>query len=246
MILNVNIGEAVKFTQKLKELNRSAFPSAVRGALNKAVYDVKTNTMPFKAAEDFVNRSPNFFRANSKFENASGFNVNSMVSKVGFTETNLKGGNNFAVKDLQQQEYGGVIDKRSYVPLEGARGGSMGSLVKPNARLRKIRKIANPINVKAKNPRQAFVKSVYFAGKGGYVLGEHNGNGILWRVNSLNKTEGGQFKLTAMYSFKENRKVRVKGTSFMKEASLKSASKMESYYAEEAQRQINKLEGGHH
>jgi hypothetical protein len=247
MNLNINTDAVVGMTNKLEALHKSALPSAVRGTLNKAAYDLKTVTMPAKADAAFVKRSDNFFRANSKYEYATGFKVDSMIAKVGFVSEKLKGGDNYAVKDLEKQEDGGSINKRAFVPLEGARkDNTMASLVKPNARLKKIRTIINPINAKAKNAKEAFVKSVMFAGKGGFVLGELGGNQILWRVNSLNKTKGGNFKLTALYSFKAGRQAKVRPTFFMRSASLESAKKMEKYYIDEAKRQIHKLEGGHH
>ena len=247
MRLNINSSAVVGFTNKLEKLHRSALPSAVRGALNKCAYDVKTVTMPEKAASSFIKREPNFFKANSKFLYATGFNVNTMISTVGFVSTNLKGANNYSVKDLEQQENGGVIDKRAFVPLEGARkGNNMNTSVKANLRLRKIRNIVNPRNAKAKNAKEAFVKSVVFAGKGGFVLGDMNGKQVLWRINSLNKTDTGHFKLTAMYSYHEGRKIKVRGTLFMRNASMLTAKKMSKFYIDEAQRQIHKLSGGHH
>jgi len=87
-VLNVNTNEVVKYTVKLEKLTRSAFPSAIRGALNKSAYDLKTKTMPKEARSTFVERDPRFFIANSKFENATGFNINAMKSSVGFVENN--------------------------------------------------------------------------------------------------------------------------------------------------------------
>jgi hypothetical protein len=247
MNLNINTDAVVGMTNKLEKLHKSALPSAVRGSLNNAAYDLKTNTMPSKADATFVKRSDNFFKANSKYEYATGFKVDAMVARVGFIENKLKGGDNYSVKDLEQQENGGSINNRAFVPLEGARkDNSMTGLVKPNMRLKRIKTIINPINAKAKNVKEAFIKSVMFAGKGGFVLGELGGNGILWGVNSTSRTEDGKFKLTALYSFKAGRQAKVKGTGFMRSASLESAKKMEKYYIEEAKRQIHKLEGGHH
>jgi hypothetical protein len=240
MRLDVNSSGVFKFTRMLEKMQRSALPSAIRGALNKAVFDVKTNTMP-ASADVFTKRQPNFFKANSKFENASGFNVDSMKATVGFTEHGLKGGNNYSVKDLEQQEYGGDIDKKGFIPLAPARtGNNPGKSVRANSRLKSITKIVNPRDAKAKNAKQAFVKSVAFAGKGGFVLGNFNGKQILWRVNSLKKVDG-HFKLTALYSFKQGRKAHVKATGFMRNASLDTAKKLESFYIEEAKRQIAKL-----
>ncbi|KKN42121.1 hypothetical protein LCGC14_0716250, partial [marine sediment metagenome] len=74
-ILNVNTDEVVRYSNKLEKLHRSAFPIAIRGTLNNAAFDVKQKTMPVSAEKEFVNRQPNFFKANSKVNMAKGFNV---------------------------------------------------------------------------------------------------------------------------------------------------------------------------
>lgn len=243
MELNINTDAVVRYTNMLEKMHRSALPSAVRGTLNKAVFDIKTNTMPKSADETFVKRAPNFFKANSKFEKAVGFDVDSMKAMVGFVDNNLKGGgNNYAVKDLEQQEYGGTIDKKSFIPIQSARvANSNNKPVRANARLAKIRKLVDARKVSGKNNKQKFVHAVSEAGVGGFVLSELNGQSILWRVNSLKRTADGKFKLTALYLFKEGRSVRVNNTNFMKKASLKSASSLDDFFIAEAQRQIDKL-----
>jgi hypothetical protein len=225
-------------------LHKSAFPSAVRGALNDAAFDVKTRSMPHQANIDFVNRAPNFFKANSRFENATGFAINSMKSTVGFVDTTLKSGHNFAIRELEQQESGGTIDKKSFIPMDEARSGTnKNRLVKPNARLKSIKNIVVQNKASGKSEGQKFAKSVAFAGVGGFVLGTlPNGKKILWRVNSINKTAEGKFKLTAMYSFREDRTVHVKPTNFMKVASISSGNRIENFYIKQAERQIKKFE----
>lgn len=237
MQLNINTDAAVRFTNTLEKLHKSALPSAIRGTLNSAVFDVKTSTMPTKADATFKKREPNFFKANSRFENATGFNVNSMKATVGFIEGRLKGDNNYAVRDLEQQEEGGSIDKRSFKPLEKARRGGTG-VVRSNARLAEIKNIVNSKNSRAANKMQEFIKASVFAGRDGYVLG---GN-VLWKVTSLKRTGRNiRFKKNKLYSFNKNGKAKVQATGFMKKASLESAHKMEAYYIQQAGRQIAKF-----
>lgn len=241
MQLNINTDAVVMFVRTLEKINKSALPVAIRGALNKAAFDVKQNTMPTLASQIFKNRSPNFFKANSRVEMAAGFDIKSMKSIVGFTEKGLNGENNFSVKDLEQQEDGGIIRGRSFIPANPARGGSNSKPVRPTNRIGKITKIINAVKAKGINDRQKFVKSAILAGAGGYVIGDLKGKKILWRINSLRKTKYGQFKLTALYSFKNKRSVTVKSTGFMKKASLQSAAGIEEYFIAEAKRQIDKL-----
>lgn len=239
MFLNINSSAVVSYTNTLEQMHRSALPSAIRGALNKAVFDVKKNTLQKAADASFEKRQPNFFKANSKFENAKGFNVSTMQATVGMVETSLKGnGHNYAIKDLEQQESGGVIKKKSFIPLSGARiGGNASKNVRANARLSNIKKIIEARNSPGKNSRSRFVHAILAAGVGGFVLSGSK----LFRVNSLRKTNGRFMDKTALYDFKKGRSVRVSHTGFMKKASLQSAEKIEGFFVDEARRQIDKL-----
>lgn len=238
MQLNINTDASVVFTNTLEKMHRSALPSAIRGTLNSAVFDVKKNTLQRSADATFEKRQPNFFKANSKFENAKGFNVASMKATVGMKEDNLKGRSNYAVKDLEQQEEGGVIRKKSFIPMAGARiGGNNSKNVRANARLSAIKKIVDSKKASGKSARSRFVHAILEAGAGGFVLSGSK----LFRINSLRKSGGRFMDKTALYDFKKGRSVRVQQTGFMRKASLQSAAKMEGFYMIEAQRQIDKL-----
>lgn len=241
-VININTDAAVIFTNQLEKMSRSALPVAVRGTLNKAAFNTKKITMPEEAASSFEKRSPNFFKANSRVEMATGFNISSMKATIGFVSDNLKGQNNYAVENLEQQEHGGAIRKRAFIPMNQARAGNSHSKnVRPNARLSALKKIVNARDAKGVNSRQKFIKSAIYAGKGGLVLASSNGRTILWRVNSLKKTKGGKLKLTPLYTFRQNRSISVKKTSFMRKSSIKSAANLEKYFIAEAERQLKKL-----
>ena len=238
--LNINTDEVVRWTNKLEKMHRSALPLAIRGSLNSAAFDVKQKTMP-STSKVFTNRSKNFFKANSSVLMAKGFKAKSMQAMVGFTSARLKGGDNFAVKDLEQQERGGKIGGKSFIPSDEARGGSNTKAVKPINRLSAITNIINAKNFRG-NKKQRLIRAIHRAGKGGYVLGSAiSGENTLFRVKSLNKK--GAFKLTPLYDFKKGRKVSVTGTGFMRIASLKSGRKIESFYIKEAKKQIKRLTG---
>lgn len=249
-VLNINTSAAVRFTNELEQLSRSALPVAIRGALNNTAFDVKKNSMPIAAQNAFKQRQQNFFRANSRVEVARGFNTKTMRSMIGFTSTGLKGGaTNYAVRDLQEQEYGGTINKRSYVPLDQARGGSGMNVVRPRNRLSAIKNIVNAGNVQGNSVRGKFAKAVQKAGKGGYVISNNKYGKILFRVKSVGafnnrfrgKMGGGEMKLEPLYSYKEKRSIHVRRTAFMENASLVSLRKMERFYIVEAKKQISKV-----
>lgn len=245
MTLNINTDAAIKFTNKLEKLHRSALPVAVRSALNSAAFNVKQKTMPAESESAFVNRQKNFFKANSRVDMAKGFNLKTMKATVGFTDQGLQGNNNYAVKDLEQQEYGGTLKKKSFIPTDTARGGGSAVPVRPKNRLSAISRIANSKNVKGKNKHERFVKSAVYAGVGGYVIG----SGMLFRVSSIKikkakvigRYSNTKIKVTPIYSYKENRQVNVKATGFMRSASLRSAGHLEKFYQVEAEKQIKRL-----
>ena len=240
-VLNINTDEVVKFTAKLEKMHRSALPVAIRTALNSAAFDVKKSTMPASAERTFTNREKNFFKANSKVEMARGFNVKSMQATVGFSEQSLKGSTNYAVKDLEQQEYGGTIDSKSFIPMDPARGGNKVRPVRPVNRLATINKLTNSQKGSGKSLKNKFIRSAIAAGVGGYVLGNFVRK-QLFRVDDIKKKRGKTFiKKTPLYSYEENRTVTVKATGFMREASLQSGNKIEKYYIREAEKQFKRL-----
>lgn len=250
MVLNVNTEAAVIFSNKLEKMHKSAFPNAVRGALNKAAFHTKMESLPKSAYKEFVNRSPNFFKAFSKVEMAKGFNINQMKSTVGFTSQGLQGSNNFAVQDLEEQEHGGSIGGRSFVPLKESRlGGNSARPVRPGNRIGKIKKIIKAEDVKSTNGRQRYIraatkaKSLY--SENAYVLGnDRNGRQTLSRINriDINRKKGTiKIKRTPLYTYKKGFKARVKGTDFAKRAALESGLKIRQFYIDEALRQFEKL-----
>lgn len=228
---NVDTDAVVEFTNKLEKLNNSAFPIAVRGTLNGLAFDIKKNTMP-KSSKRFVSRRKNFFKATSRVEMAKGLNVNSMESKVGFLSKNL------ADQDLEQQEHGGKIKHRSFVPLKGSRvsKNQKRSVSKKN-RIKNIRNVVNVSSQKGRNNGQKFLVSVLKAGVGGFILNKNT----LFRVKSIREKKGKNvFKLEALYSYEKGRSVKVRATNFMKKATEKTIKGSDDLYIKEAERQFEK------
>lgn len=243
MKLDINTDAAVQYSNTLEKLGKTALPNAVRGTLNKAVFDVKKNTLEESSSKKFTKRQANFFKANSRFENARGSKISEMKATVGMVSKNLQGKNNYAVKDLQQQESGGSIDKKTFIPTVNARrGGALKGLVKPNLRLSAIQDKINSVRKinNAKNASEAFIKAAVFAGAGGFVLYK----GMVFRIDlpprSNLKSGKTVIKRTPVYSVKKDRRVSVKPTSFMKSAALETAKKMQQFYEDEANRQLKK------
>ena len=244
MKFNVDTSKLVVHTNRLEKMSRSAFPVAVRGTLNDAAFDVKTRTMPASATSTFKHRQKNFFKANSKFVKADGFNINSMESNIGFYENKLQNqGHNFSIDDLNQQEEGGVIKKKSFIPQGQARKSANG-IVRANARLSNIKKIANRANVKGSSWAQEMIKSAVFVGVGGFLLTEQFAKargGALFRIKSIKRVKGHTyFVAEKLYSFMKGRTIIAKPTHFMQHASMTTAAKMDDFYIKRALDQYRK------
>lgn len=241
-ILKVNNKAVIEYTNKLEKMRKYDLPLAVRGTLNKAAFNLKQVTMPASAEATFTKRKENFFKANSRVQMANGFNINSMRSVVGFTTMNAKE-NYKSVLELKQQEHGGVIPDRDYIPLDEARIGNSASkqVSAPN----RIKKINLSAVVHAKNMpgsrKQKFLAAAIKASKGGYVTAGLNKQ-LLRKVLSIKYVDGRTVvKSKAIYSHKPNRNVKIDSTFFMKKASINTSKKLNTFYISEAQRRIAKF-----
>lgn len=232
-------------SERLKDLNRSAFPVAVRETLTDCARDMKMQTILKSAKEKFTEREPNFFKANSSYDRATGFSVGNMKATVGMAESKLRGGDNYAIKDLEEQEFGGQIENKSFIPMNEARSGkSPKKLVRPNARLKYIKNIVNIKNVKGENKAQRFLLAAMKAGNGGYVLGAVNkGESVLWKINSVSsslKSKGLVVKANPLYDYSRNRAITVKPRHFMEKAGSDTHKKIDDFYIERAEKAFQK------
>lgn len=242
----------------LNKVHKAAMPNAIRGTLNDEAYDLKTKTMPKSADDEFVNRTKTFFKANSKFIKATGFEINSMRSTVGFYENKLKNKEtNYAIKDLEDQEKGGGIDGRSFIPMRQARIGGTGVTktkyrrdnMKDFIDARKVRSISGHSapkllqSVRKQKLIRAAIKSSIVFGPNAYVLGNPNSAGTqtLFKVERFLKVgDKLDIKLTPLFNFSKNRKVKVQATNFMREAAEVTHKKAPMFYKKQAERQIAK------
>lgn len=244
MIIDINSREVVRFAAKLERMSKSALPVAVRQTLNSAAFDVKQKTMPESAKKQFIQRSPNFFKANSKVTPASGFDVKGMVATVGFIPLS---GTNKAVDDLEQQEHGGGIEGRSFVGVKSARvGQSTSKPIRANARISDIKKrLVNAKRATGRSNKERFIKSALHAGIGGEILGNRvseKGSRFVFRVKAIKRVKSRTVvKTELLYAYKKGRVVNPKATHFMQSASEKSGGIMEAKFKEHAQRAINKI-----
>lgn len=261
-VLTIDTRELIGFTKRLENLSKTALPNVVRKTLNDAAMDVKKTTMP-ESSHVFTQRQKNFFTANSRVEFAqNSSSISNMQSSVGFMEKGLKGENNYSVKDLEQQEAGGKIAGRSFIPTKNARiGNSNTGLVKAQFRLSSImEKIANAADFTGKNDRQKFIHAASFVGKGGFVIGTGEESNFVYYIAWIGRTDKrhsvskrglgaamlnrkGNTVVNAIpiYSIEGGRNVNVEGTHFMEKASEKTTKKMEKFFIINAEERFKRV-----
>lgn len=262
--INIESKELVKVTNRLARAGRTALPNAVKGTLNSAAFDVKKNTMPKSVKKTFTEREKTFFKSTSRVNMATGSRIEDLKSVVGFYAGQGKKEAGRATKNLEQQEEGGQIGGRSFVPTDKARiSNSSGRPVKSNLRLTALKGVVNADKVRMQrvnkatgrmnrvaNKKQQFVRAAFKAkslfGTNAYVLGNRcgDGNQTLSKINSItkNKRTGKlTIKRTAIYTYKKGRKIKVARTNFMKRAANETHLNIGAIYQKEAIRQLKKL-----
>ena len=231
--INVNSDAVVKFSDKLERSSRSAFPVAVRQTLNDAAFADKKR-LPAIAKKEFTVRNKGFFPRFSKVEKAQGFNVNTMNAQIGFIPTEP------AARNLEQQEKGGRIKDRSFVPMDKARTGKKHEkLVRKKFRVEELKKQGvRQVRKGGKKGRSRFIRAVFQAGTGGLVL---YGN-TLFHVDKINNKAKGRAKLkiTPLYDYQKGRAVQVQATNFMARNSKISARQMDNFYIKNAKKRLIK------
>ena len=236
--ININSSATVVLAQRLENLHRSGLPVAVRQTLNAAAFDVKKTTMPKTSSAAFTNRIKNFFKSNSKTFAATGFDIQKMQASTGFVGTDQ------AIDDLVQQERGGTITSRGYIPMDAARVSKS-----PDKRVRTSDRLSKKKIIDSRkgtgSMKQRFVRAAIKAEEtNSFVLGNHDVTN-LYRVDEIIPIGIGRggihIKLTAIYSYKEGRKVRVKATRFMEKAAVETSTKMATDFNKFGKAQVERI-----
>lgn len=215
MKLDVNTDSAIQLTAKLEKLHRSAFPSAVRNTLNDVAFETK-KLIPKKAEGKFTIRQNNLFSSFTKVEKANGWNVNSMVSKIGIDGSKPKGEK--VAKGLEVQETGGNLKGRKLTPHNMGRiSGSYGKKLKFQKRFDKISSIGtSKIRVKG---------SKYFR------IDKGSKGTVFEKVGK---------RITPIYNYRSNPITKLKKQPFIEPSAKESIKQMELIYKKNAEFQFKK------
>lgn len=248
-VLHVNSDQLAALSNKLEKLGSTTLPNVVRRSLNAAALDMKQSTLPESARRSFVTRDENFIKAKSRVNYAKGKLINDLRAEIGMLPGKSRGKSD-AVDNLQEQEYGGNIEHRSWVPNDSIREGGTrtGKLLAKN----RLGKMKGKVFVKAedspeKRLKQKWIRSAIYAkktlGNNAFVLGnEWRGRQTLSRIDNIIYGSGGiKIERTPIYSFKKGRNVSVKGTRFVKRAAHESKLKIEDVFITEARKRFERV-----
>lgn len=212
--LDVNTDASIQLTARLERLHRSAFPSAVRNTLNDAAFEAK-KLIPKKANENFTVRQKNLFSRFSKVEKAKGFDINSMVSKVGLDGTTQPK----LIDGLAKQETGGTLKGRKLTPHNEARvSGSYGKKLKSKHQFKNIGKIGTR-NKRIRNAKYFVIE---------------NGNKETVFENLGNN------KIKPVYNKRKSKNTTLKKKPFIAPSAIEASRKMERFYFKNANYQFTR------
>ncbi len=226
------------------------FPIVVRQTLTSAALDVKTITMPDTSRTDFIHRKATFFKANSRAEKATGFDIDMMRAVVGFKPK--PGDKSHSVEDLDAQEEGTDIGySRAFVALSTARVGAIwqGLIRNKNKRNGQRDFAINAAGIKSRyapTEKSKYVLAAIEAAKSGrLVIGSkinQRGNKMAWRPDHINRFFGNTYVVaTPLFAVKKDRRVVPPATHFMHNASDTTATKMPVFFIVNAERRLNKV-----
>lgn len=227
-----------KLTVALAGLHRSAYPSAIRGTLNRAAFDVKGRTLKISTTKAFNDRSNfRFFKALSGVNKAKGFDVGSMVSETGMVKTSRPSDD---VNNFGAYEGTAPSKQRSFIPIDKTRvGGNRDKKRSGRNQFNKIPKFIRSSMSSGKSQKQKLIKSAIIAKKGGYVLHKKT----LFRVTTLQssiKQRRLKVKFKPIYSYDSGRVDRLKKNKFMTKAGELTVFRINDFFLKEAEFQINK------
>lgn len=209
MRLDINTNEAIKLTAKLERLHRSALPSAIRNTLNQTAFNAKKE-VPKIASNNFTIRQANLFKRSVLVGKASGFNVNTMASKVG-----IDGSMKTLSDGLEKQETGGNLVGSKLVAHNLSRISSSAS-----KKVKKKNYIQNISNVGT--ARKRVKGSKYF------------------RIKSTIFERTSAKKITPLYTVKKSRVTRLKAKPFIYPSALIASRSMNDEFQKQAEFQIRK------
>ena len=241
---NVNTDAAIILTAKLERMNKSAFPSAVRSTLSDGAFAMKQKEILVSAKRNMTVRNPSVFKKFTGVKKATGFNVKTMQSEVGFIpKEGVKGSK--IPEGMERNEVGGIDDDGWMYMAKTRISNSKDRLVRKGERFNKgkVLNIRRARNIATKKASRFIVNSYEsFKQKKAFHFYSKN-NIFLVRATSFSQDSSGEtnIKLDFLMRRRKDFNAKAKATYFNREAAIATSKQMEGFYAKNATFQFNKV-----
>ncbi len=239
--LNVNTDAVILLTAKLERLNKSAFPSAVRSTLNDSAFEMKGKNILESAKKNMTVRNKTVFKKFTGVKKATGFDVKSMQSEVGFIpKDGVKGGK--VPEGMEKNEVGGSDNTGAMYMKDSRTSNSRNRLVRRKARfdksslakgrVRTKKRVSNTMNLISSFEEK---KPIFIETKKGKFLVE------VTDMSYNMGTKKHDFKVKWLMRSRKKNVADIKATHFNQEAAIKTSKQIDEFYNKNATFQFNKV-----
>lgn len=234
--MNVNCNAMIALTSKLERLNKTAFPAAVRSSLSDCAFEMKKVNILASAEKNMVIRNKAFFKRYTGVKRATGNNVNSMYSEVGFQDRGEQKAKKAVNKGMEANEVGGDDGDGAMYMKDSRTSGSMRKGVRRNSRFNKSKIAKTKSNAtfmqrawtSLKDNAPVFIKT----SKGNFLV----------QVTSMDKNAGKtDVKMKWLMRSRSKNHAHAHATHFVREAALVTQKMIPEFYLKNAEYQFNKV-----
>jgi hypothetical protein len=241
-MITVDTKEIVKLTAQLTSVHRAAFPNAVRFTLSDLAFDVKKNTLlPALSQSEMIIRSPQFFKRYSGAQKATGWDISAMQSQVGMIPS---GGATKAVGRLKEQEEGGTLTNRSFVPDIKVRiGANERGRVRRSGYMNRLSLVGHI----SRGDKLSLIRTVTGtrissggSGKGNVIIY----GSVLYEIQGFKRIRQSdiiKLHLKKLYAYRKDREIHLKPQRFMQRSAMESGQKLQDIFNKNAERQLKKF-----
>jgi len=242
--VDVDSSAMAEYSQKMRKINRTALPVAIRNTLNGAAFLDKKTNFPGSASRNFPNgKNKTFFKRYTGVKKAVGYDVNKMVSEMGMMDMGNKSVRT-ALENMRKQEAGGIIDT-GFSYLKEARGGKEHGKVRTANYYDKSKVISGRSKAgrnKGTN-KSKFVARAFRAKKEKKPMFFNSMKGnFLVSVKKIKKNGRDTVEIDFKLLMKErkDKPAKIKATNFVLEAAILTQKEIPKLYLIEGEKQIKR------
>lgn len=242
--LDVNTNANIILTARLERLKKSAFPSAVRATLNDAAFEMKKINILDSAKRNMTVRNPTVFKKFTGVKRASGFNISSMYSEVGFIPKDGISGHKVP-EGMEKNEVGGVDSGGAMYLGKTRTSNSLKKRVRRASRFDKSKIARTGRSSSIKSKKESFMsKALASLYEDKPVLIKSSKGSFLVKVTSISSgREDRKLDIKMDFLMRGRRKnpAKAKPTHFNREAAIRTSKQIEVFYNNNATFQFNKV-----